>query len=101
MTIQQVVRALLDGRLLTQANRWASHSRASIFIWRRTTVAGMSSQDLRAQFRHEKTEIDPEIAKLGSLMTKKRRRGSAATSANRRKNSRARLPLSGHARSSI
>lgn len=57
----------INGVLLTQANRWASHvARVDLYLdkdsngrWR---VAGKSAQIIPVT---EKTEIDPEIARLG------------------------------------
>src|SRR5436190_20060442 len=57
----------ISGVLLTQANRWASHvARVDLYLDKdsdgRWLVAGKSAQIIPVT---EKTEIDPEIAKLG------------------------------------
>lgn len=57
----------VNGVLLTQANRWASHvARVDLYLDKSSNghwqVAGKSAQIIPVT---EKTEIDPEIAKLG------------------------------------
>jgi 2',3'-cyclic-nucleotide 2'-phosphodiesterase/3'-nucleotidase len=66
-THSEVGALFVNGVLLTQANRWASHvARVDLYLKRdenvRWTVVGKSARTIPVT---EKTEIDPEIAKLG------------------------------------
>jgi 2',3'-cyclic-nucleotide 2'-phosphodiesterase/3'-nucleotidase len=67
-THREVSDLIVNGVLLTQANRWASHvARADLYLEKsetggRWTVIAKSSRTIAVT---EKTEIDPEIAKLG------------------------------------
>ena len=66
-THQNVPAMFLNGVLLTQANRWASHlARVDLYLDKndsgRWQVAMKSARTIPVT---EKTEIDPEIAKLG------------------------------------
>jgi 2',3'-cyclic-nucleotide 2'-phosphodiesterase/3'-nucleotidase len=67
-THREVNDLIVNGVLLTQANRWASHvARADLYLEKsepngRWQVIAKSSRTIPVT---EKTEIDPEIAKLG------------------------------------
>jgi 2',3'-cyclic-nucleotide 2'-phosphodiesterase/3'-nucleotidase len=67
-THREVSDLIVNGVLLTQANRWASHvARADLYLEKseptgRWSVIAKSSRTIAVT---EKTEIDPEIAKLG------------------------------------
>jgi 2',3'-cyclic-nucleotide 2'-phosphodiesterase / 3'-nucleotidase len=67
-THREVNDLIVNGVMLTQANRWASHlARADLYLEKtdtggRWTVIAKSSRTIAVT---EKTEIDPEIAKLG------------------------------------
>jgi 2',3'-cyclic-nucleotide 2'-phosphodiesterase / 3'-nucleotidase len=67
-THREVVDVFINGVLLTQANRWASHvARVDVYLEKsestgRWAVVAKSSRTIPVT---EKTEIDPEIASLG------------------------------------
>jgi len=66
-THRDVPALVVSGVLLTQANRWASHVvRVDLYLEKNTTgrwvIAAKSARTIPVT---EKTEIDPEIAKLG------------------------------------
>src|SRR5262249_18714746 len=55
-----------EGVLLTQANRWASHiGRVDLYLEKRAAGWYVTAKSARTMPVTEKTEIDPEIAKLG------------------------------------
>ena len=66
-THRDVPALVVNGVLLTQANRWASHvARVDLYLEKNTSgrwvIAAKSARTIPVT---EKTEIDPEIAKLG------------------------------------
>jgi len=67
-THREVNDLIVNGVLLTQANRWASHlARADLYL-EKTDTAGrwtLIAKSSRTIAVTEKTEIDPEIARLG------------------------------------
>ncbi len=66
-THQNVSALLLNGVLLTQANRWASHvARVDLYLEKNDSGRWqMVMKSARTIPVTEKTEIDPEVAKLG------------------------------------
>lgn len=66
-THREVSSLVVNGVLLTQANRWASHlGRVDLYLEKNDTGAWhVMAKSARTIPVTEKTEIDPEIAKLG------------------------------------
>ncbi len=67
-THREVPSLVVNGVLLAQANRWASHlARVDIYLEKNETTGrwGVVAKQSRTIPVTEKTEIDPEIAKLG------------------------------------
>ena len=66
-THREITDVFVNGVLLTQANRWASHvARVDLYLDRTTDGRWkMAAKSARTIAVTEKTEIDPEIAKLG------------------------------------
>ena len=67
-THREVPSLLVNGVLLAQANRWASHlARVDVYLEKNESTGrwGVVAKQSRTIPVTEKTEIDPEIAKLG------------------------------------